>query len=267
MTAATDPGAVPGRRTSAAEPQHVTLHVWGVPTSQVASALLAMARDRGPVRRTRGLTFGKLLGTGDGRTFTVRDADPHHWALLACWSDVEAALAFEASPLVRRWDARAFERLTVTMTPVASTGRWSGTQPFETLTEPPRTGPVAAITRARLRASKARTFWQAVPAVSRRLQSSPGLLASLGIGEAPVGLQGTFSLWESAAALRAFAYHSPEHQAVVARTAPVGWYAEDLFARFAVRSVEGTLAGRRLDISTSTQPDAAGADQTPPPVT
>ncbi len=44
----------------------------------------------------------------------------------------------------------------------------------------------------------------------------PGLRLAVGIGEAPVGLQGTFSLWESAAALRDFAYAGAAHRAVVA---------------------------------------------------
>ena len=70
-------------------PELVTLHVWGVPTRQVPAALLAMARDRRPVAQAPGRTFHKLLGTGDGSTFTVRDADPRHWALLVCWADAE----------------------------------------------------------------------------------------------------------------------------------------------------------------------------------
>jgi hypothetical protein len=66
---------------------------------------------------------------------------------------------------------------------------------------------------------------------------------AVGIGEAPLGLQGTFSVWDSTAALNAFAYDRPEHAAVVARTAQEGWYAEELFARLAVLSSRGTVDG------------------------
>jgi hypothetical protein len=87
-------------------------------------------------------------------------------------------------------------------------------------------------------------FWRAVPPVSGDLHAGPGLRFALGIGEAPIGLQGTFSVWNSARALNEFAYGRPAHVAVVRRTAEEGWYAEELFARFAVLSAAGTVGGR-----------------------
>jgi hypothetical protein len=80
--------------------------------------------------------------------------------------------------------------------------------------------------------------------VSDELHRATGLLAALGIGEAPVGLQGTFSLWRDSDALRAFAHGGPEHLEAVRRTATEGWYAEELFARFEVVGSRGTLDGR-----------------------
>ena len=41
-----------------------------------------------------------------------------------------------------------------------------------------------------------RTFWASVPPVADALDDSPGLMLRVGIGEAPVGLQGTFSVWD-----------------------------------------------------------------------
>jgi len=235
-------------------PELVTLHVWGVPAARIPQAVAAMARDRRPVAQAPGHTFHKLLGTGDGRTFTIRDADPRHWALLVCWSDARAADLFEGSAVVRRWDgwaANGGERLRLAMTPLASKGRWDERQPFgDPAPTEPHVGPVAALTRARLRPRLTPAFWRAVPEVSDRLHSSPGLMTSLGIGEAPVGRQGTFSLWESSAALAAFAYGSPEHRRVVAKTRQVGWYSEELFARFAVVEALGSLGGRGIQIVT-----------------
>ncbi len=225
-------------------PALVTLHLWRVRPAAVPRAVLRMGRDRGPVRRTPGLRFAKLLGTGDGRTFTVRDADPLHWGLLATWTSVEAARAFEQrSPVARAWQRLAAETWRVDLRPVASRGTWSGREPFGNPTPVRSTGPVAALTRARLRLGAAATFWRAVPPVSQDLHTVPGLRLAVGIGEAPVGLQGTFSLWEGTAPLVEFAHRRAAHAEVVDRTAREDWYAEELFARFEVLDVAGTFRG------------------------
>lgn len=220
----------------------VTLHLWGVPWRHVPTAVARMGLDRG-VRATPGLRFAKLLGTGGGPTFTTRDADPRHWALLATWDSVEAAERFEGSRTLRRWAHIAEETLRVRMVPLASRGRWSGRTPFGDPVPRRWDGRVAAVTRARLRPRTAPVFWRASPPVTRELLASPGLLLATGIGEAPLGLQGTFSVWESAGALSDFAYRSPRHVEAIRRTAEVGWYVEELFARLGVIDVTGSFAG------------------------
>ena len=218
--------------------------LWGVRGARIPAALLRMAVDRRPLRHVPGLRFAKLLGTGDGRTFTVRDADPFHWGLLTVWDGAAAHDAFATgAPTSLAWDRLAAERLTVTMAPLASRGRWSGRTPFGDPAPRRTDGPVAALTRARLRLRKAPSFWRAVPPVSADLATSPGLRLAVGIGEAPVGLQGTFSLWDGARDLVDFAHRRAAHADVVERTAREGWYVEELFARLEVRSIEGTFAG------------------------
>lgn len=223
-------------------PALVTLHLWRVRPRTVPVAVLRMGRDRGRVRRTPGLRFAKLLGTGDGRTFTLRDADPLRWALLATWTDPDAAQDFEDSAVIRSWERDAVESCRLDLQPVASRGTWSGRLPFGDPTPVRATGPVAALTRARLRVAAAPAFYRSIPPVSADLRTRPGLRAAVAIGEAPVGLQGTFSLWESTEALKDFA-RAEAHAAVVARTEPERWYAEELFARFAVVGRRGTLDG------------------------
>jgi hypothetical protein len=225
-------------------PERVTLHLWGVRPSRVPGALVRMGLDRRHLHRTPGLRFAKLLGTGNGRTFTLRDADPLHWGLLATWSSVTAAAAFESGPVAGGWEQVAYERLRVDLRPLASRGDWSGRRPFGAPTATRYDGPVASVTRARIAARKMTTFWRAVPPVSADLAQCEGLRLAVGIGEAPIGLQGTFSLWSSAAALTEFAHRRGPHSDVVARTATEGWYSEELFARFAVESVDGTFRGK-----------------------
>ena len=220
----------------------VEMRIWRV--ERVAPALARMATGRRGLRRVPGLRFAKLLGTGSGRTFTPRDADPHHWALFTVFDDAAAADRAAHDRVVRAWDEGAAERLRVRMTPLAARGQWSRAEPFGDLVPRRWDGPVAALTRARIRTPKALSFWRAVPPVVGELDGAPGLRLALGVGEAPVGLQGTFSLWESAGSLVEFAYRSPAHQRAVARTGPERWYAEELFARLAVDDDEGTYRGR-----------------------
>jgi hypothetical protein len=82
-----------------------------------------------------------------------------------------------------------------------------------------------------------------VPPVSADLHAVDGLLFSLGIGEAPVALQGTFSIWSGNPALTAFAYRRGPHREVMARTEELQWYAEELFARFALVGAAGEFGG------------------------
>jgi len=224
-------------------PGLVTLHLWRVPTRRVPVAAVRVALDRLPLRATPGVRFAKLLGTGDGRTLSLRDADPGRWALLAAWTEPAAAAAFERSATARRWARLAEETWRVELRPLAAQGRWARRQPFGDPVPARWDGPVAAVTRARLAVRRAAAFWRSVPPVSAQLAGRPGLRLALGIGESPVGLQGTFSVWDAASALRAFAYAGP-HAEAIRQTAARRWYAEQLFARFAVLRAAGTVDGR-----------------------
>lgn len=225
-------------------PALVTLHLWHVPSRHVGSALARMALDRRTLRRIDGVRFVKLLGTGSGQTFTPGDANLHRWAMLATWASASDARAVTTSPSLRRWDRISDERWRIDLRPLGSRGRWSGRQPFGDPPATPYAGPVAVITRARIAVRKTVSFWRAVPPVAADLHRADGLRLALGVGEAPIGLQGTFSVWDSATALREFAHRRPAHSIAVARTAEEGWYAEELFARFAVLAAEGTVDGR-----------------------
>lgn len=227
-------------------PELVTLDLWTVAAQDVPRALWRMAVDRPALGRLPGAQFAKLMGTGEGRTFTVRDADPLRWATLVAWDSARDAEEFEHSRPARAWGAIARERLQFRLTPRSSRGLWSGREPFggPGSRGGREAGPVASITRARLRAGRAVSFWRAVPPVAQELHAVAGLRCAFGIGEAPLGYQGTFSLWESTEALRDFAHRRAAHRDVMVRTPQEGWYAEELFARFGVVDVRGTLDGR-----------------------
>lgn len=246
MAAASGSGIDPGESPAQA-PALVTVHIWRVPARRVPAALARMATDRARLHRVRGLRFARLLGTGRGTTFTVGEADLRRWALLACWQGAAEAAAFERSTTARRWRRLAEEQWRLELLPLSARGRWSRRQPFGR--PPPHRwdGPIAVVTRARLSIRRAAAFWRAVPPVAAALQShrgEGGLLAAIGVGEAPAGWQGTLSVWRDAADLRAFAYQGAAHAAAIRRTKETGWYAEELFARFGVVRADGSLDGR-----------------------
>lgn len=225
-------------------PAVVSLHIWGVPTRHVPTAVTHMARHRRPARALPGVQFAKLLGTGTGRTFTPRDADPHHWGILLCWADDQGPQRFATSRIARDWGRIAEESATWVMRPLSSRGLWAARQPFGAPTPTRWDGPVAAITRGRIKPRMWRTFWSSVPPVALDVHEGGGLAFAMGIGEAPVGLQGTFSTWSDGSALSDFAHRRSPHQKVIAMTAELDWYSEELFARFALLSAEGTVAGQ-----------------------
>lgn len=210
----------------------VSLDVWRVPRSGVPRAFWSMAVDRGRLRRAPGVRFVKLLGTGRGRDFRVGAADLTRWAVLT---------VAEGDVPPPRLAKGALAHCRVTMAPIARRGTWAGREPFddETWADPREKGLTLVLTRARLRAARAAGFWRAIEPVSAALRDQEGVLAAFGFGEAPVGYQGTVSIWRDPADIVRFAYRQPEHAAVVASTPHQRWYAEELFARFRVLDVTG----------------------------
>lgn len=208
---------------------NTALYLFTLKPRQIHFAFAQMAFARRAARKLSGVTFAKLMGTGTGRTFTPSDADLKQWAILFVGSDLEG---IDQSQFIARWRDRSITCDRYLLNPVSAHGKWSKVSPFQ-ISDAPRTGgAVVAITRARLRWSRAIRFWKSIPPVVADLHQSPGLIFSIGIGEAPIGLQGTFSLWESEAALREFAYKNLPHRLAIENTEKFNWYSEELFARF-----------------------------------
>jgi hypothetical protein len=216
------------------------IYFWKIARVNIPFALFRMAIDRTLLRRSNGVTFAKMLGCGKGETFTPSDADPTRWGCLVVISQSELA-ALDGSTTITKWRSKSTSEFRVLLDPIASTGMWSKQKPFETSAPANFDGQVVAITRARIKASQTMRFFKSVPPVTASLHSSPGLISTIGIGEAPIGLQGTFSLWESMQAIKDFAYKGAAHQKAIAQTSEFDWYAEELFARFAVREIRGKI--------------------------
>ena len=215
------------------------IYFWQIKKVLVPVAILFMAIHKFAIKRLPGVSFVKLLGTGKGESFTPKDADPYRWgALVTIQQDNLDNL--DKSKVIRGWQKIAKKEYRAILKPISVHGLWSGKQPFE-VEKFDWNGKIAAITRARIVWRKNLIFWRAVPPVTISLHQSPGLINAIGIGEAPIGLQGTFSLWESAAQLRDFAYKGQAHTQAIKATEENKWYSEELFSRFAVVQERGGL--------------------------
>jgi len=218
---------------------NTVVYFWRIRRKYISLALFFMATNKLILKRVPGVSFIKLLGTGRGETFTPKDADALRWGLLVTVTE-ESTKTLDTSKVIKGWQKISTAEYRVILKPISSHGKWSRKEPFEIL-KSDWTGKVVAITRARIVWRKNFMFWSAVPPVTKSLHTSDGLIAAIGIGEAPFGLQGTFSIWENGAALRQFAYKGLAHTAAIKATAENNWYSEELFARFAVIQERGQL--------------------------
>lgn len=208
-------------------------------------ALLAMALHRLPMAMQKGCTFWKLLGSGKNGTFDL-SPDWQQWGLLAVWDSRDDYERFKENSFITKWWKRfCVETWTVLCTPHQSHGVWDGKEPFQTaVPDLTYTGPIAVLTRATIRFNKLKNFWSHVDEVAELMAKAPGYIMSVGIGEAPVYKQATFSVWISSEAMKAFAYKSNEHKDVIRKTHQENWYSEALFARFKPIAAFGTINGK-----------------------
>ena len=195
------------------------------------------------LRKVEGLRFSKLMGSGAGNGFSIW---PNFgtYGLLGVWESEGAARRFfDEHPLFQKFRQRCVGWWTTFMQAAKAHGEWDGQQPFPLTGAYDEQGLVAVITRATIRTRHLWRFWRFVPSVSRSMDDKAGRIFSVGIGELPLVQQATFSLWENSQAMMAYAYRSKEHQEVIRRTRQLGWYKEELFARFHPYQTEGEWNG------------------------
>ncbi len=212
--------------------------------SPKVKGFLMMQLGHGLMKNLKGLRFYKLLGTGKGNGFNPLP-DYGTYGILSVWEKEEDAKLFlDESKIIKKYSSIALETEYFHLRPIHSHGAWGGSNPFRinkrvTLNT---NDSIAVLTRARIKVSKLRKFWKYVPTSSRPLKNENDMLFSKGIGEVPFLNMATFSVWTSEEAMKNFAYNSKEHLKAIKMTRELGWYSEELFARFVLLE-HGKLSG------------------------
>ena len=195
-----------------------------------------------PLRHIPGLRFAKALGSGHRGGFGLRPG-LRRQGLFTIFDDERSADAFlTSSPAMQAYRAHAAELCIAKLRATASRGSWNG-QSIAVTAAPAASGPVASLTRASIRPHKAWAFWRRSPPAEAALERAEGCLLAMGLGEAPLLRQATFSVWESQAAMDAYA-RSGAHQEAIRAAYGQGCFSESMFVRFTLLQFGGRWKGR-----------------------
>ena len=186
------------------------------------------------LKNIEGLKFYKFLGTGGGQGFSLRP-DFSTYAFLGVWEDLSFYQnCLQKHPIFKTYQEKATSQRDLILNAVKSHGEWSGQNPFKTKPglEAKGNHKVVVITRATLHWNRLFSFWKAVPAASKAIETAQGVQYYKGIGEWPFIQQATISIWDDFEAVNTFAYKDRAHADIVKKTKQMNWYKEDLFSRF-----------------------------------
>jgi spheroidene monooxygenase len=201
---------------------------------------------RGPaaLAGSRGLRFAKVMGSGHEGGFGLRPSGDRH-GVFATFDDESAADAFldPAAPLMRAYARHADECFHVKLRAFSCKGTWSGRAvPLSALVPPPDR-PLAALTRASIRPASAARFWRLAPPAQAGLAEAEGCRLAVGLGEAPLLRQCTFSLWDSVHHMDRYA-RGGAHQAAIRAAVQERYFGESMFVRFVPSEARGRWLGR-----------------------
>jgi len=196
------------------------------------------------LRQVPGLRFGKLLGSGQAGGFGLKPSASIQ-GLFAVFEDAAGAAAFcGPTGLLQQWRRRAREHVCLRLRTCSARGSWDGAR-LAVTAPTPADGPIVSLTRASIHPARAAGFWRMEPAAERSLAEAAGCLLAVGVGEAPLLRQATFTVWSGVEAMNAYARHGA-HLAAIRAAADHAFFTESMFVRFAPEHLEGCWRGRPI---------------------
>jgi hypothetical protein len=231
--------------TLSAPPGHAVLLMSRLRSSAVPWAVWRLARGARALGAVPGLRFARVLGSGRGGGFGLEPGLDCQ-GVFAAFDSAEAAEAFALhSGIAESYRERALEHFSLRLQVTSCRGSWGG-QALAPVAEPAPEGPVAALTRAAIKPARMREFWRHSPPAEAELAAAAGCRLAVGLGEAPLLRQATFSLWDSVQAMDAYARHGA-HQRAIRAAWGGSHFSEWMFVRFRPLALRGRWQGRDLD--------------------
>jgi heme-degrading monooxygenase HmoA len=227
-----------------------SLHIADVGARDAIALLLA------PPRRSRipGLAYAETLTMAPLGEPLLPPRRFDRVGLLAAWEDEAALDAFLAEDrtarrLVGGWQVR--------LEPLRISGAWTGLEGLPAQARPVADGePVGVLTLGRLRLRRTGAFRDSAGPAEAAAMASSDLVVGTGLARPP-RLVATFTLWRSAAAMRAYAYSAGEaHVVAMAAHRVEPFHHESAFVRFRPYASRGSWDGRDPLAEATTAPAA-----------
>lgn len=204
------------------------------------------------LREVPGLRFAKVMGSGQGGGFSLRPSASHQGVIVS-FETWEHAHQFMRGAWVSAVRERARESWVGIMAVQSARGHWDQ-QEWQPSTDTAlqgapevEAGPLGVLTRASIRPAKAMAFWRHAPAAQQDLLKADGCRLAMGLGEAPLLRQCTFSIWRDASAMRAYA-HQDSHLQAIQAAHKHQFFSESLFVHFRPLYMQGVCKGQSVDL-------------------
>ena len=186
-----------------------------------------IVRGPSPWLAIDGVRFAKVLGSGYEGGFSLKPSSSRQGLFLVFHTALAAADFLTYSTLMQGYRERSRELCVLQLRTWSCRGSWDGT----------------ALTRASIHLRKASAFWNHAPPSQNAVEGVQGVQLAVGLGEAPFLRQATFTVWDSVAAMDAYARTGPHLEAIKA-AAQNQYFSESMFARFIPTSIQGRWKDR-----------------------
>jgi spheroidene monooxygenase len=228
---------------------------------------LRMVQGTAALQGVEGLLFTKVMGSGHEGGFVLRPSPSHH-GLICVFDSVSSVKAFLQGQLIASYRSNARELVWGMYAVTSAKGLWDGMAwgitdedclegAYVRSSDDP-SSTVAVLTRASIKPAKAVAFWRFAPATQKDLPAAVGCMLAMGMGEAPLLRQCTFSVWRNPGDVDNYARHGA-HQKAIEASYRRDFFSESMFVRMRPLEIHGCWKGHPVDLDKSA-PERTQAD-------